>query len=135
MTVMNWREDFSVDIASVDKQHKKIIELINRLEDAASTHLEAKTVDAVLSELLTYTRNHFKDEETLMQKYLYPGLETHRAEHEALVNRVLEFRRKFDAGKLTDVHDLANFLMGWLEGHILGTDKKYSPYLADKGVR
>jgi hemerythrin len=135
MAFMNWREEFSVGITSIDRQHQKMIDLINQLEDGARTHQESKTMRSVLSELLSYTRSHFKTEEALMRTYKYPGYAQHKVEHQTLVNRVADFRRKFEAGMLTDAHDLASFLMGWLEGHILGTDKKYGPYLIEKGVR
>jgi hemerythrin-like metal-binding protein len=135
MAFMYWREELSVGITSIDRQHQKLIELINELEKAARTRQESKTLDSVLSELWFYTENHFKTEEALMQKYNYPGLKSHKVEHQALMNRVADFRRKFENGTLTDVHDLANFLMGWLEGHILVTDKKYSPHLVGSRVR
>ncbi|HTP12069.1 MAG TPA: bacteriohemerythrin [Bacteroidota bacterium] len=132
---MNWRQDFSVDISSMDRQHQRIIDLINRLEDAATTTEETKAVGSVLADLLSYTKYHFKAEEALMQRHNFPGLATHRTEHHTLVKRVEEFQSRYAAGKRTDAHDLANFLMGWLESHILGIDKKYSPYLVEKGVR
>ena len=135
MAHMSWRKDYSVNIISIDKQHHKMIDLINQLEDGAKAHQAPKTMGSVVSELLSYTKNHFKTEEALMRKYDYPGFASHKAEHQMLVKRVAEFQGKFKAGTLTDIHDLANFLMGWLEGHILGTDKKYSPYLVEKGVR
>ncbi len=133
--LMDWRQDYSVEIRSIDHQHRKIIDLINQLEQAARTSEELKAVGSVLSELLSYTRYHFKSEEALMQKCDYPALASHKAEHQALVRRVSEFQGKYEAGKLTDAHDLANFLMGWLESHILETDKKYGPYLVGKGIR
>ena len=132
---MEWREEFSVGIASIDRQHQRMIELINQLEEGVRTHQESKTVRSVLSELVTYTTNHFRTEEALMKSYKYPGYAQHRVEHETLVDRVNDFRRKFESGTLTDAHDLASFLMGWLESHILGTDKSYGPYLVEKGVR
>ncbi len=135
MAFMNWREHYSVGIISIDKQHQKMIDLINQLEDVAGTHQASAILASVLSELVSYTRNHFKTEEALMEKYKYPDCASHKVEHQMLVKRVEEFQRKLETGALTDVHDLANFLMGWLESHILGTDKKYGPYLVEKGVR
>lgn len=135
MALMNWREEFSVGITSIDRRHQRMIDLINQLEHGARTHEESKTMRSVLSELFSYTRNHFKTEEALMRAYKYAGYASHRVEHQTLVKRVEDFRRKFEAGTLKDAHDLASFLMGWLEGHILGADKKYGPYLTEKGVR
>ena len=135
MAHMNWREDYSVNIVSIDKQHRRMIELINQLHDSVTPKQEKEMLGSVLSQLVSYTKNHFKTEEALMRTYKYPGLEAHKAEHQTLVKRVAGFRKRYEAGKLTDVFDLSSFLMGWLEGHILGTDKKYSPYLVAKGVR
>ena len=135
MAPMNWSEEYSVDIISLDLQHQRIIELINQLERGAGMHQETKALGSVLSELLSYTKTHFKTEEALMRAHKYPGLASHEVEHRLLVNRVTEFRKKFEAGKLTDVYELVSFLEGWLESHILGTDKKYTPYLSGKGIR
>jgi hemerythrin len=135
MTRMHWREDYSVNIISIDQQHRRMIDLINQLHDAVRTNQEKKTLGSVLSQLFSYTKNHFKTEEALMRAYKYPALESHKVEHQILVKRVTDFRKKFETGTLTDAFDLVNFLMGWLEGHILGTDKKYSPFLVGKGVR
>ena len=38
-------------------------------------------------------------------------------------------------GKLTVSIDVMNFLKDWLDKHIMGTDKKYAPYMHSKGVK
>lgn len=135
MAQMHWRDEFSVKIESIDRQHRQLIDLINQLEEGAKQHEALNTLSSVLSDLKLYTTQHFRTEETLMQKYNYPGYASHRSEHQTLIKRIQEFQGRFEAGKLVHVDELANFLMGWLEGHILATDKRYSPYLVERGVR
>ena len=65
----------------------------------------------------------------------YPELEEHRKGHAALIQKVQEYQHKFTEGKISVANEVFNFLKSWLIQHIQGTDKKYSPYLRDKGVR
>jgi hemerythrin len=134
MALMNWKEEYSVKVASIDQQHKKLVELINQLHDAMRAQKGRETIGKVLSELVSYTQSHFKSEETLMQTHKYPALEAHKLEHHMLVKKVSDFQKEVDSGKVTVTIDVMNFLRDWLQNHILGTDKKYSGFFVEKGV-
>jgi hemerythrin len=45
-----------------------------------------------------------------------------------------QLQKDFDAGKIT-FHAGGHILKGWLTNHIQGSDKKYVPFLANKGVK
>ncbi len=49
--------------------------------------------------------------------------------------KVLALQQQFDQGKATITLDVMEFLQQWLDKHILGTDKKYAPFLNSKGVQ
>jgi hemerythrin HHE cation binding domain-containing protein len=62
-----------------------------------------------------------------------PGTQAHKGEHKALVEQVLEFQKDFEAGKPGVAVALMQFLQKWLCHHIMETDKKYGPFLNEKG--
>jgi hemerythrin len=48
------------------------------------------------------------------------------------VQKVGDFKSHYDDGKIGLSNELMFFLADWLKDHILGTDKKFSPYFNSK---
>ncbi len=132
MGFMEWNEKFITGVKEADEQHKKLVSLINQLYDAMREGKGKEVIDLIIDELVKYADYHFKTEETLMSKYGYPELESHKREHELFVQKVQEFVEKEKKGSLTLTMDVMNFLKNWITNHILGSDKKYGPFLVAK---
>lgn len=130
-----WDDSFSVNIGVVDTQHKNLVTLVNQLHQAMAKGSGKNKLGEVLSNLIKYTQGHFATEERLMQAHGYPDYSAHQAEHEKLTATVLTLQRRFQANEVGLSPEVMEFLMDWLRGHILGSDKKYSPFLNAKGVR
>ena len=97
---------------------------------------QARTIIGdLLSKLLTYTRNHFTDEEKMLEAANYPGLAVHQIKHRALTKQVEEYIARFEKGDVMLSNDLAGFLSDWLKTHILSVDQQYGPYMNEHGVR
>ncbi len=47
---------------------------------------------------------------------------------------MLKFQKDFQAGKPGVTTSLMPFLQKWLCNHIMQTDKKYGPFLNEKGI-
>ena len=134
MPLMDWKEEYSVKISQIDQQHKKLIELINQLNDAMSKGKAKEVLDKILNDLVSYCASHFKLEEQLMQTNGYPGFAEHKEKHDKMTAKVLSLKKEVAAGKKMISLDVMKFLEQWLDKHILGTDKKYGPFLNAKGV-
>ena len=134
MPLMNWKEEFSVNVRSFDAQHKKLIDLINQLHEAMTRGRGKDVMERVIGELVMYTKFHFTNEEDLMRDTGFPGLERHQQLHAELTRQVMEFQSAFTAGRTTLSVNLMVFLQEWLTNHIQGTDKQYSAFLKAKGV-
>ena len=48
MTIFNWDDSYSVGLASVDYQHKRLVGMINRLEEAVSSGSDETTLRTIL---------------------------------------------------------------------------------------
>jgi len=123
MTMMEWNEALKVGHSSIDRDHQKLVGLINTLGDAMSTGQGRGVCGAVLDELISYTKTHFAMEEQLMSRHHYASASEHKAEHDRLVREVVEFKDKYDAGTAALSVSLLHFLMEWLTHHILESDK------------
>jgi len=63
----------SVNIQSIDEQHKKLVALVNNLNDAMSSGKGQLIMGKILDDLVAYTKTHFATEERLMTTHTYPG--------------------------------------------------------------
>lgn len=145
MAFLEWDPRFSVKIAEIDQQHKKLIGFINRLhesmqpagnQNALETAIEELSAQAtVINEMVEYSSYHFSTEEKYMRQYMYPDYEIHKKEHEYFINKVRTLKSDFDSGKAILSSQIMEFLKEWLSGHILGVDKKYEPFFQAKGLK
>lgn len=134
MPLIEWTNELSVNIRSIDEQHKKLVGMVNDLHDAMREGRGSRITGNICQGLIDYTNTHFAYEERLMKSNGYPGFLAHKAEHEKLVDRVLEFDKKIREGATLLPTELARFLKDWLTVHILNSDKRYGPFLTEKGV-
>lgn len=130
-----WKEDYSVGIAEIDRQHMELIGMITDLHDAMMQGRGGTVLETILERLVDYTKVHFKTEEDYFKKYAYPQAAEHIAEHEKLVADVERFNRDYLGHKAILSVDLLDFLSDWLTDHIIGSDKLYAPFLKEKGLR
>jgi methyl-accepting chemotaxis protein len=125
---LEWSESLEVGEASIDTQHKRLVELFNDLQIAMHDADSSDKIAVVLEELLKYTQFHFAHEAELMAKSGYPEERDHKAKHDSLIAKALDYRSQFQAGALIGT-ELTTFLRDWLINHILKTDKKLAAFL------
>ena len=135
MPLVVWSEKLSVGVKAVDDQHTVLFDTINELHAAMMKGQARTIVGELLCKLLLYTRNHFSDEEKMLEDANYPGLAVHQIKHRALTKQVEEYIARFQKGDLTLSNELASFLSDWLKTHILSVDQSYGPYMNEHGVR
>ncbi len=132
---MEWTDELSVGIQEIDEQHQILVNLINMLYEAIIKRTDAKEVETILAELLQYTVIHFSVEESLMRIFDYPNYEDHKKTHQKLTSQVIELQNKFKNTQVSISVEVLHFLRHWLADHIMGDDKKYVPYLVQKGLQ
>jgi len=134
MTLIKWKDEFSVSVQSLDAQHKILIEMSNELYLAMRDGKGSHVAPDVLAKLVVYARKHFDGEEKLMLQANYPEYESHKAEHEKFAAEVKNMIQQIEEGKIANSIKLLDFLQKWLQTHILTVDKKYSSFLQDAGI-
>lgn len=134
MAFINWDNSYSVGVAIIDNQHKRLVNIVNELNDAMGAGKGKEVLGKVLHELVQYVNTHFKTEEEYMVKYSYDEYEQHRYEHEKLTDEVKRFYEDFCANKAVLSIQIMNFLRNWLMDHILVKDKRFGKFLNEKGI-
>jgi hemerythrin-like metal-binding protein len=132
--LFKWDDSFRVGVDEVDRQHHRLVELVNELHREMSGRRGTEALGRILEGVVDYTKNHFAYEEKLMREHGYPQFQEHRAGHEKLTAQVLEFQRRFAAGDANMLSTLLAFLCEWLTGHIKGADRAFGPFLNEKGL-
>jgi hemerythrin len=135
MALIAWSDSLSVQVAEIDQQHKNLIAMINELSEAMKAGKGKEVLEKIVNSLIGYTATHFKTEEKYFARFAYPDTENHQKEHAAFVKKVTDFKNGFEAKKVSVTVDVLTFLSDWLKNHIMGTDKKYSQFFHEKGLK
>jgi hemerythrin-like metal-binding protein len=130
MPLINWNDKYSVSVPEMDRQHKKLINMINNLNDAMKAGKGSEIIGKILSDMVAYTRTHFNEEERMLAAAGYDGLNEQKKLHASFVRKLIEFKSKYDSGQTMISIEIMDFLSKWLTGHIMEIDKRYSTTLA-----
>lgn len=134
--LIEWTDELSVGIDSIDEQHKKLVNMINALNDAMLTNSSHELLGKIFTGLAAYTQKHFAYEENMFAEYGYTDSEEHKRQHNELIAQVVELKERFiEDPQGTMSADLMLFLKRWLTNHIMRTDKEYAEFLISKGVK
>jgi hemerythrin len=133
MSLFQWSEAYSVGHPDIDRQHQKLFQLAEQLHAAMTAGKGKQCLSTTLNNLVAYTKRHFADEEILMQSSRYPFYRQHKAEHQGLTDRVVQFQRTFEADQAPVTVELLQFLSNWLTHHIGTVDRKVADFLKQQG--
>lgn len=134
MTFVKWDSKYEVGVGVVDAQHKALFDRVNALFDAMQAGHGRDEIGRTLKFLATYTVEHFKTEEDLMQRYAYPGYASHKAIHDDLTHQVTDLQAKLAAGSQMLSLPVMHFLRDWLAHHISEEDMKLAQHLKAAGI-
>jgi hemerythrin len=135
MPLIQWSKDLSVNVAEIDSQHQKLIQMINDLNDAMAQGKGKDVIGKTIDGLVGYTDTHFTFEEKYFEKFGYADTYRHRMEHVDFMKNVSVFKKDHQSGNVSLSIDVMNFLSDWLKKHIMVSDKKYGPFFNQKGLK
>ncbi|AYH41807.1 bacteriohemerythrin [Azoarcus sp. DN11] len=132
MKRFEWKVEYSVDDAEIDRQHAEMIAILNELADQLHGEGPSDGARRVFDHLAHYVTTHFAYEEGRITQAGYPDerIAEHQVEHNAILRQLQGFERVFESGDTAALQEMMPFLYGeWLIHHICGTDKEYVPWL------
>ncbi|MDE6362838.1 MAG: response regulator [Lachnospiraceae bacterium] len=121
-----WNERYNIGVDIVDKEHKKLFSILNKLFDFGQQEEKSQWV---CQEAIKYFRDHalkhFADEEVYMVSIDYAGLEVHRRIHRNFRERTIPaLERELELSNYSpdSVNHFLGVCAGWLIGHSLIED-------------
>jgi len=111
-------------VETIDQQHRELIDVINRVESAATAGHSAAELKPQLDFLANYVIKHFQHEEGVMETHRCPASRKNKDAHRKLVEAYTTWRADYEAKGCPSsmVVELHQFLTKWLIGHICGID-------------
>jgi len=132
---LDWSDHYSVKIKEIDKQHRKLIDMINTLHEAMVARQGREAQKLIIDGMVDYAHSHFALEERYMRESAFPWHATHKLEHEAFTVKALELQKEVSNDGFILTLEILNFLKDWLKEHILGTDMRYVEHLTRYGLK
>jgi len=124
MTVLQWREEFSVGIEEVDHEHRELIELIRSLQQDLQAGADTDRVIEVLGEIYNQIAAHFALEEKMMRETYYAALADHKEDHETLLDDLRDIMDEVEDDGVLDESQLTDDLNRWFSDHFKTHDAK-----------
>jgi len=131
---ISWSARFSVGVASLDRQHQRIIDMINSVITHSASATSRETIAEVLNDMIDYAETHLRTEEALLLERGYPGYSEHTDLHSQFRESAIALCQAFEEHDETVQADLLGYLKAWWVEHILVEDMKYKDFLGDSGI-
>jgi len=128
-TMMLWDKAYETGNNEVDKQHKELFRLVEKVIDGEFSGRQEK-IDHVVDFLIKYVGYHFDYEEKLMDECGFPGTLRHKGQHKAFVGDSLKLKETIvQQGYTLDMSLTINeTVVSWLTDHIMGSDKELADF-------
>jgi hemerythrin-like metal-binding protein len=129
-----WKPEYSFGIKEIDAQHQSFVGILDRLYDSILANSPREDLGQILKALIAYAVEHFATEEKYFDQFNYEGALEHKAKHQELKDKVLDFQNKFNEKQADISVELIDFLEDWLVNHLLAVDKKYVDCFHEHGL-
>ena len=124
MTLIEWKDEFSVGVESVDHEHSELIALINELHESAASGCSHDVVVAALGEIFVQISAHFALEEKFMRDTRYDDYDAHKSDHESLLDQLRDIMDRVEDDGGYDDDRLSRELERWFTEHFRTHDAR-----------
>ena len=131
MPIIQWNDSYAVGHGVLDKQHRRVFEIMNELYDAVQNGNCIEHARKLADEIIVHAAEHFELEEKLMEAANYPGLAEHAEEHRKVRDRAIEYRDQMLDGTHATAVRMLNFIKDWILDHLVAWDREYVPYISE----
>ena len=127
---LQWRDEYSVGLFEIDRQHQQIIKLFNDLSMlcAIDNNKSYDTFKMMLLSAAEYLQNHFWTEEMRMKKSNYPGFLEHKQRHVEMLQKINQMASNIGTDDSLTIKSVTEYLKGWYKEHLLSLDKEMGEY-------
>ncbi|MBL6999008.1 MAG: bacteriohemerythrin [Gammaproteobacteria bacterium] len=124
--IFPWNDNFNTGIASIDEQHKRLVELLNLLASHVAFQSELPELNSIFDQLTDYTVYHFQNEEQIWHQYMPDDAmeRSHIENHALFIEDILKLKQDMNLRPTQQlVEEILAYLTRWLAMHILDSDR------------
>lgn len=129
MTLIDWKEEFSLGVPAIDHEHREMIDLINETYLAVKEGDGRSRIGEFLGEIYARINAHFALEEKIMREKNYDEYADHKADHERLLDQILELMDQYEGGGHFDEESFSAALHDWFALHFRTRDARLHKHL------
>lgn len=132
-----WEQMYSLHIAEIDEQHKKLVDFSNDIYDKLDNpSFSLDEFDDFYDKLQEFADWHFGTEERYFAKFQYAGAPEHIREHNKIKDRIMELKAEFLKTRKQDtIFATLKLFDDWLSVHIMEYDQKYVALFHEHGLK
>lgn len=132
MSFLTWKDEDVLNIEIIDKQHKSLMDLTNKLYEMNNTTniSEAKMVMRSIVEELNI---HFDTENQLMRDNNIFDI-SHKLEHDRYLEKVRKFNNSLQKDQTNIIPEFVSSFKNWFHNHLIINDKKLAKLLKERIV-
>ena len=119
-----WDESYKIGVQKIDRQHRKLFDLLERLRQSLKFGVDNPIVGATIKDLVEYTQIHFAAEEEIQKQIHFEGFRQHQKLHQDLLKELAQILLKLKNNEEFNALNLHDFLKHWILNHILTEDIK-----------
>jgi hemerythrin-like metal-binding protein len=125
MSLIEWRKEFETGIPDVDHEHRELVDLINSLHAHIESRADKPRIPEFLGEVFARIAAHFALEESIMRKHAYDEYESHKAEHEKLLDEIRDIMdAQRNAPSSLYENKLSTVVKNWFIDHFKSKDAR-----------
>ena len=126
-----WENDkYSLANPALDQHHQEFVELV----DACIQSSDAEFIE-LFGKLLEHTKEHFDEEDSLMEQYDFPERLGHMEEHQRVLAEMRRLVQNLDAQNCQNAQDyVAKKMPEWFALHTLTMDNDLVAYIMKKKI-
>ncbi|MCK9284170.1 MAG: bacteriohemerythrin [Rhodocyclaceae bacterium] len=135
METFVWNECFVTGLETVDAQHRRLVDIINRVGDVLlAGDATESALQEIFQQLADYARYHFGEEERLMAAAQIDAayVAAHKHRHREFIEQVTHMWQA-RGSMAAPAETLHGFLSAWLAFHILDEDQAMARQIAAIG--
>ena len=130
--LIDWSDDLSVGSEALDDDHQRLIGIVNQLHNAIETGQDRRTIGDLLGRLAENAGTHFAEEEKIMRRARYPGLDQHAQHHTALLDQLGELFHEYEVGNIDLTPRTTEFMRNWVLTHLTTLDHELGIFLTQR---
>jgi hemerythrin len=126
-----------MDVEEMQQTHESEIEILNELEKLSfgfeRKMVELSVLEEKLDHYIQHVKNHFANEERLMEEYDFPSYEMHKMAHDMFLLDLNSAVRQWK--QYGDIKKIINFIHKtpeWIVMHVNSVDAPTANFLAKK---